>query len=79
MGPSSFTLQKNNLIKSKMNEGTVCIKDNFCITDKADGERKLLFITRLDKESDLDIEINIYLLYIHYSNHIMIFFQNHQI
>ena len=55
MGPSSFTLQKNNLIKSKINEGTICIKDDFCITDKADGERKLLFITRLDKESDLEV------------------------
>ena len=54
IGPSSITLQKSNLIKSDTNK-SVCIKDDFCVTDKADGQRKLLYITRLDKDSDLEI------------------------
>ena len=45
IGPSSYTLQKINLIEnSKTNEP--CIYNNFCVTDKADGERKLLYISK---------------------------------
>uniref|UniRef100_A0A6C0KJ45 mRNA (guanine-N(7))-methyltransferase n=1 Tax=viral metagenome TaxID=1070528 RepID=A0A6C0KJ45_9ZZZZ len=41
LGPSSITLQKENLLN---NSGKPYIKENYCVTDKADGERKLLFI-----------------------------------
>lgn len=43
IGPSSYTLQKENLIKHE-NLESVCIQDEFCVTDKADGERKILFV-----------------------------------
>jgi hypothetical protein len=43
IGPSSYTLQRENIIKHE-NINSVSILDEFCVTDKADGERKLLFI-----------------------------------
>ena len=45
IGPSSFTLQKQNLVKDK-NINNISIQDDFCVTDKADGERKLLYISK---------------------------------
>ena len=45
IGPSSYTLQKINLVEdNKTNEP--CIYKDFCVTDKADGERKLLYISK---------------------------------
>lgn len=44
IGPSSLTLQKENLSKSKDNSVHVSVLKDFCVTDKADGERKLLYI-----------------------------------
>uniref|UniRef100_A0A6C0ET86 mRNA cap 0 methyltransferase domain-containing protein n=1 Tax=viral metagenome TaxID=1070528 RepID=A0A6C0ET86_9ZZZZ len=43
IGPSSYTLQKINLINDVTNMNPCILKD-FCVTDKADGERKMLFI-----------------------------------
>ena len=45
IGPSSFTLQKTNLIQHTSSMNTPCILNGFCVTDKADGDRKLLFIS----------------------------------
>ena len=42
IGPSSFTLQKANL----STDYYPCVKTDFCITDKADGLRKLLYIAK---------------------------------
>jgi hypothetical protein len=42
IGPSSYTLQKANLSL----EHSPCIKKDFCVTDKADGLRKLLFVAK---------------------------------
>jgi hypothetical protein len=44
IGPSSLTLQKENLSKPKDNGVHVSVLKDFCVTDKADGERKLLYI-----------------------------------
>ena len=44
IGPSSNTLQKVNLITNPEINNTVFIDKNFCVTDKADGTRKMLFI-----------------------------------
>jgi hypothetical protein len=44
IGPSSFTLQKINLVDDPANTNP-CVLHDFCVTDKADGERKLYFIT----------------------------------
>jgi hypothetical protein len=48
IGPSSYTLQKINLIDDPTN-ATPCILKDFCVTDKADGERKMLFISESGK------------------------------
>ena len=43
IGPNSITLQQTNLIDDK-NSDYPYINDGFCVTDKADGERRLLYI-----------------------------------
>ena len=43
IGPSSYTLQKINLVDDPGNTAP-CILHDFCVTDKADGDRKMLFI-----------------------------------
>ena len=44
IGPSSYTLQQINLIEDPDNKNP-CVLNNFCVTDKADGDRKLLYIS----------------------------------
>jgi hypothetical protein len=44
IGPSSYTLQKINLIDSPTNSEP-CIMKDFSVTDKADGERKMCYIS----------------------------------
>ena len=44
IGPSSSTLQINNIIIPNPNINYVNIRKDYTVTDKADGERKLLFI-----------------------------------
>ena len=45
VGPSSYTLQPINFINDEENFENTCIqRDMFCVTDKADGERKMLYI-----------------------------------
>ena len=43
IGPSSYTLQKKNIVKHEKISAVNIIND-FAVTDKADGERRLLFI-----------------------------------
>ena len=43
IGPSSMTLQMENVVVDQ-NSSSINIQEDFCVTDKADGERKLLFI-----------------------------------
>ena len=45
IGPSSFTLQMSNIAEIDDNSNIPNIRNNFVVTDKADGERNLLFIT----------------------------------
>tara|TARA_B110000114_G_scaffold178274_1_gene211084 strand:- start:1533 stop:4844 length:3312 start_codon:yes stop_codon:yes gene_type:complete len=46
IGPSSLTLQPINLVNDpKQSISNICIqREHYCVTDKADGDRKLLFI-----------------------------------
>ena len=44
IGPSSCTLQPVNFVDDETIENVCVIRDSFCVTDKADGERKLLYI-----------------------------------
>jgi hypothetical protein len=44
VGPSSYTLQKENISQGMSDMGKITILKNYTVTDKADGERKLLYI-----------------------------------
>lgn len=50
IGPSSVTLQPINLVNDPtLTESNICIqRDQYCVTDKADGDRKLLYISKDD-------------------------------
>ena len=55
IGPSSCTLQPINFINNPELDN-ICIKTkNYCVTDKADGERKLLFIYSNGDNKELDL------------------------
>jgi len=48
VGPSSHTLQIGNIVDNKSpdyNSTLINVRDNYTVTDKADGERRLFFIT----------------------------------
>ena len=45
IGPSSCTLQLKNVIENDANSLAPNVRRNYCVTDKADGDRKLLFIS----------------------------------
>ena len=45
VGPSGFTLQAQNVAEANADAVIPNIRTNYTVTDKADGERKLLFIT----------------------------------
>lgn len=49
IGPSSYTLQPINFVNDTTIENVCLQRDSFCVTDKADGERKLLFIDANNK------------------------------
>ena len=61
IGPSSFALQKGNLLSKNedTNSSVVSIKDGFCVTDKADGERKLLYINAESEMYFIDTNLNV--------------------
>lgn len=49
VGPSSFTLQTSNIAEIDANSNIPNIRKDFVVTDKADGERNLLFISSKGK------------------------------
>ena len=49
IGPSSVTLQIANITHHNTNSNAINIRQNYCVTDKADGERKLLYINKNGK------------------------------
>mgnify|MGYP003673144314 CR=1 FL=1 len=56
IGPSSLTLQKENFVEGS---GAVNVTTDFCVTDKADGDRKLLFIFNQKKLYFVDMNLNV--------------------
>lgn len=58
IGPSSQTLQKVNIVKDESIKG-ICVQDDFGVTDKADGIRKILFITSEGKLYFIDQNMNV--------------------
>lgn len=58
IGPSSMTLQKKNL-SDDVENAEPCIMNDFCVTDKADGERKLCFIAKTGRIYFIDINMQV--------------------
>ena len=58
IGPSSYTLQKINLVDDPSNTSP-CILRDFCVTDKADGDRKMLFISKTGRIYFITSNMNI--------------------
>jgi len=63
IGPSSVTLQFENLYENEIT-GTKapCVKQNYTVTEKADGERCLMFISPRNKKVYL-IDMNMFVRY----------------
>jgi 2-polyprenyl-3-methyl-5-hydroxy-6-metoxy-1,4-benzoquinol methylase len=49
IGPSSVTLQIKNIVPMNTNMNVPNIRKNYVVTDKADGERNLMFISKSGK------------------------------
>jgi len=58
IGPSSLTLQKTNLIDDPENLNS-SVLENFCVSDKADGDRKLLIISMSGRVYFITMNMNI--------------------
>ena len=59
VGPSSFTLQISNIAPKNDDAIIPNIRENYTVTDKADGDRKLLFISQNGKIYLIDTNMNI--------------------
>ena len=61
IGPSSITIQRENIVKTDKNssENLVNINNPYTVTDKADGERKLMYISKTGKIYLMDINMNV--------------------
>ena len=58
IGPGSVTLQRENILK-KEGSSAVSILENYTVTEKADGERKLLFIAEDGRIYLIDNRFNV--------------------
>ena len=59
IGPSSYTLQLDNIVQKSENSDVPNIRANYTVTDKADGERKLLYISETGKIYMIDTNMNV--------------------
>ena len=59
IGPSSMTLQMNNIIEQPVDVTIPNIRNEYTVTDKADGDRKLLYISHEGKIYLIDTNMNI--------------------
>jgi hypothetical protein len=53
VGPQSYTLQMQNIVPLHENVNTPNIRENYVVTDKADGERHLLYVSSKQTQSAL--------------------------
>ena len=49
IGPSPVTLQIENIIENNTNTDIINIRSNYTVTDKADGERHMMYISHIGK------------------------------
>jgi len=59
IGPSSYTLQMENIIENAENSNVANIRKNYTVTDKADGDRKLLYVSENGKIYLIDTNMNV--------------------
>lgn len=59
IGPSSYTLQIENIKEINENDSVPNIRKNYTVTDKADGNRSLLYIDETGKIYLLDTNMNV--------------------
>ena len=49
IGPSSVTLQIENIVENHDNTDVINIRSNYTVTDKADGERHMMYVSSIGK------------------------------
>ena len=59
IGPSSYTLQMNNITDLNEDSITPNIRSNYTVTDKADGQRKMMYIGNNGKIYLIDTNLNV--------------------
>ena len=59
IGPSSTTLQISNIAPINKDSNIVNIRTNYTVTDKADGDRKMLYIAKTGKIYLITTQLNI--------------------
>jgi hypothetical protein len=59
IGPSSYTLQIENIMEENEYSNVPNIRKNYTVTDKADGERSLLYISNEGKIYMIDTNMNV--------------------
>ena len=59
IGPSSFTLQLDNVVPASETSLVPNIRQHFTVTDKADGDRKLLYVSEEGKIYMIDTNMTI--------------------
>lgn len=59
LGPSSYTLQMANIVESNEDMNVPNIRKNYTVTDKADGDRKLLYIHNNGRIYMIDTNMNV--------------------
>ena len=58
VGPSGYTLQAQNVAEANIDAVIANIRTNYTVTDKADGDRKLMYITSSGKIYLIDTNMN---------------------
>lgn len=59
IGPDSYTLQIENILEASDDSSVPNIRDHYSVTDKADGDRKMLFVSHDGKIYFIDKNMNI--------------------
>jgi hypothetical protein len=59
IGPSSITLQVANIVPKNKDTNIVNVRDNYVVTDKADGDRKMLYVAKTGKIYLITTQLNV--------------------
>lgn len=59
IGPSSYTLQIDNIVPINKDANIPNIREHYTVTDKADGERRLLYIAENGRMYMIDTNMNV--------------------